>query len=291
VRIIVAFAPGGGNDFIARFIAQRLTTALGQQFIVENKPGAAGTIGFQLGVKSPPDGYTLTLIANTYTVNPSFYKLGYDPVTDITPVIQLSRGPLVVVVHPSLPVMNIRELIALAKSKPGQINFASSGSGSHPHLATELFASLAGIKLNHVPYKGTSPALSDTIAGQTTVLFSTSAAALPHVKSGRLRGLAVTTSQRIPAAPDIPTVAESGLPDYQVVVWHGLIGPKGLPRPIVDRINNEVTKTLKLTETAEKLASDGVSPAGGTPEQFLATIKREIDVWRKVVNETGAKAE
>jgi len=291
VRIIVAFAPGGGNDFIARLMAQRLTVALGQQFIVENKPGAGGTIGFQAGVKSPPDGYTLTLISNSYTVNPSIYKLGYDPVTDITPVIQLSQGPYVVLVHPSLPVMNIRELVALAKSKPGQINFASSGSGSVGHLATELFASMAGIKMNHIPYKGTGPALTDTLAGQTTVLFSTTAVALPYVKSGRLRGLAVSTTERIPAASDIPTVAESGVPGYEVVVWHGLMGPKGLPRPIVERVNIEVTKTLKLTETAEKLASDGVSPAGGTPEQFMATIKREIAVWRKVVNEAGVTAE
>jgi tripartite-type tricarboxylate transporter receptor subunit TctC len=291
VRIIVAFAPGGGNDFIARFIAQRLSAGLGQQFIVENRPGAAGAIGFQLGVKSPPDGYTLTLIANTYTVNPSFYKLGYDPVTDITPVIQLTQGPLVVVVNPSLPVRNIGELIALAKSKPGQIDFASTGSGGHPHVATELFAGMAGIRLNHVPYKGTGPALTDTIAGQTTLLFSTSAAALPYMKSGRLRGIAVTTLRRIAAAPDIPTVAESGVPDFEVVVWHGLIGPKGLPRPIVDRINNEAAKTLKLAEAAEKLASDGVAPAGGTPEQFLAIIKSEIQVWRKVVSDAGLKAE
>src|SRR5258708_664360 len=291
VKIIVAYSPGGGNDFIARFMAQKLTSALGQQFIVENKPGAGGTIGFEAGVRSAPDGYTLTLISSSYTINPSLYKLRFDPVADITPIIQISHGPLLLVVNPSLPVKNVKELIALAKAKPGQITFASGGNGTSPHLAGELFASMAAIQNTHAPYKGAGPALTDTIAGQTTVLFNTTAAVLQHVKSGRLRGLAVTTSQRIPAASDIPTVAESGVPDYEVAVWHGLVGPKGLPRPIADRINTEVTKTLKLTETAERLQTDGVSPAGGTPEQFLATIKKEIEVWRKVVSDANVKAE
>ena len=291
VKIIVAFAPGGGNDFIARFMAQRLTTALGQQFIVENRPGAGGSIGFEAGVRSPPDGYTLTLISNSYTVNPSLYKLKFDPVTDITPVIQISQGPYIVVVHPSLPVKTIQELIALAKSKPGQINFASPGQGTITHLAGELFVSMAGIKGIHIPYKGTGPALTDTIAGQTNVLFGSTAATLPHVRSGRLRALAVTTAKRLPAEPDVPTVAESGVPGYEVILWHGLIGPKGLPRPIVERLNGEVTTVLKLRETAEQLQNDGVSPAGGAPEQFLATIKREIEVWRKVVTDVGVKVE
>jgi tripartite-type tricarboxylate transporter receptor subunit TctC len=185
VRIIVAFAPGGGNDFIARFMAQRLSTGLGQQFIVENKPGAGGTIGFQAGVMSPPDGYTLTLISNSYTVNPSLYKLKFDPVTDMTPVIQISHGPYLVLVHPSLPIRSINDPIALAKSNPGKVNFASSGLGSVGHLATELFASMAGIKLNHIPYKGTGPVLTDTIAGQTDVMLGSTATALPHVKTGR----------------------------------------------------------------------------------------------------------
>jgi len=291
VKIIVAFAPGGGNDFIARFMAQRLTTALGQQFIVENRPGAGGSIGFEAGVRSPPDGYTLTLISNSYTVNPSLYKLKFDPVTDITPVIQISQGPYIVVVHPSLPVKTIQELIALAKSKPGQINFASPGQGTITHLAGELFVSMAGIKVIHIPYKGTGPALTDTIAGQTNVLLGSTAATLPHVRSGRLRALAVTTAKRLPAEPDVPTVAESGVPGYEVILWHGLIGPRGLPRPIVNRLNGEVTTVLKLRETAEQLQNDGVSPAGGAPEQFLATIKREIEVWRKVVTDVGVKVE
>ena len=291
VRIIVPFAPGGGSDFIARFMAQRLTESLGSQVIVENKPGAGGVLGIDLGVKAPADGYTLTLIASSYTVNPSIYKLNFDPVTDITPVIQLSQGPLLVVVNPGVPVKTIKELVALAKSKPGEVTFASSGQGSVIHLATELFDTMAGIKMNHIPYKGTGPALTDTLAGQTNVFFSSTANAMPHVKAGKLRAVAVTTSKRIPALPAVPTIAESGGPGYDVVLWHGLIGPKGLPRAVVDRINGEVTKSLKLKETADQLQNDGVAPAGGTPEQLAAQIKKEIGVWKKVAADAGVKAE
>jgi len=291
VRFIVPFAPGGGSDFIARFMAQKMSAGLGQQVVVENKPGAGGMLGIEQGVKSPPDGYTLTLIASSYTVNPSVYKFTFDPVADITPIIQLSQGPLLVVVNPKLPVKNTRELIALARQKPGQLNFASSGQGSVIHLATELFDSMAGIKMNHIPYKGTGPALTDTIGGQTDVFFSSTATAMPHVKSGKLRAIAVTTAKRIPALPDVPTVAESGVPGYDVVLWHGLIGPKGLPRPIVERISAEAAKALKLRDTADQLQNDGVAPAGGTPEQFGEQIKKEIGIWRKVATHAGVKAE
>jgi tripartite-type tricarboxylate transporter receptor subunit TctC len=259
--------------------------------VVENKPGAGGMLGITQGVQSPPDGYTLTLIASSYTVNPSVYKFTFDPVSDITPIIQLSQGPLLIVVKPSLPVKTTKDLIALAKSKPGQLNFASSGQGSVIHLATELFDSMAGIKMNHIPYKGTGPALTDTIGGQTDVFFSSTATAMPHVKSGKLRAIAVTTAKRIPALPDVPTVAESGVPGYDVVLWHGLIGPKGLPRPIVERISAEAAKALKLRDTADQLQNDGVAPAGGTPEQFGAQIKNEIGIWRKVATDAGVKAE
>src|SRR3954469_15745168 len=291
VHIIVPFAPGGGSDFIGRFMAQRLTEAMGKQFLVENKPGAGGVLGIEQGIKAAPDGYTLTLIASSYTVNPSVYKIHFDPIADITPIIQMSQGPLVVVVRPSLPVNNTKDLIALAKAKPGQVNFASSGQGSVIHLATELFATMAGVKMNHIPYKGTGPALTDTIGGQTDVFFSSTATAVPQVQGGKLRALAVTTAKRIPALPDVPTVAEAGVPGYDVTLWHGLIGPKGLPRPIVERLNGEVTKALKLKETADQLQNDGVSPAGGSPEQFLAQIRKEIDVWRKVAADAGVKAE
>jgi len=291
VRIVVPFAPGGGSDFIARFIAQRLTEGLGAQVIVENKPGAGGMLGIEQGVKSPPDGYTLTLIASSYTVNPSIYKFSFDPVADITPIIQLSQGPLLVVVRPSLPAKSLQDLIALAKAKPGQVNFASSGQGSVIHMATELFQTTAGIKMNHIPYKGTGPALTDTIGGQTDVFFSSTATAVPHVQAGKLRALAVTSAKRIAALPNVPTVMESGVKGYEVILWHGLIGPKGLPRPIVERINAEATKTLKLKETAEQLQNDGVAPAGGTPEQFHEQIRKEIGVWRKVASDAGVKPE
>lgn len=291
VKIVVPYPPGGPSDLIGRLIAQRLTTGLGQQVIVDNKSGAGGLIGTEAGVKSPPDGYTLTLIASAYTIFPSLYKLKFDPISDITPIIQVSQGPQLVVVHPSLPVTSTRELIALAKAKPGKLNFASGGQASLTHLATELFASMAGIKMNHVPYKGGGPAVTDTIAGQTDLYFSALAIALPHVRAGKLRAIAVTTSQRNAAAPDVPTVAESGLPGYEVVNWFGLVGPKGLPRPIVDRISTEVTMVLKLRETGERLEADGSSPAGGSPEQFAAILKRDIEVWRDVVREAGVKPE
>jgi len=291
VKIIVAFPPGGGNDFIARFVAQRLGVALGQQFVVENKPGAGGTIGVEFGLKAPPDGYTLTLISNSYTVNPSLYKVRFDPVADMTPIIQISQGPYVIVVHPSVPARNLGELLELARSNPERVNFASSGQGSVAHLATELFAGMARFKLNHIPYRGTGPALTDTIAGQTNALFGSVATTLPHVRSGRLRALAVTTPRRLLAEPDIPTVMESGVPGYETILWHGLIGPKGLAPAIVDRLNAEVTKVLRLKEASDQLQNDGVSPAGGAPEEFRAAISREIELWRKVVSDAGVKAE
>jgi tripartite-type tricarboxylate transporter receptor subunit TctC len=212
-------------------------------------------------------------------------------VSDITPIIQLSQGPLLIVSKPSLPVKSAKELIELAKAKPGQINFASSGQGSVIHMATELFQSMAGIKMNHIPYKGTGPALTDTLGGQTDVFFSSTATAVPHVQSGKLKAIAVTSAKRIPALPDVPTVAESGLPGYDVILWHGLIGPKGLPRAVVERINSEAGKSLKAKETADQLQQDGVAPAGGTPEQFHAQIKKEIGIWRKVAADAGVKAE
>jgi tripartite-type tricarboxylate transporter receptor subunit TctC len=291
VRIVVAFPPGGGNDFIARFVAARLSQSMGQQFLVENRPGAGGTIGVEYGLKAPPDGYTLTLISNSYTVNPSLYKIRFDPVADISPIIQISQGPYLIVVHPSLPVKTLGELVALAKAQPAAVNFASSGQGSVGHLATELFASMAGFKLNHVPYKGTGPALTDTIGGQTNALFGSVASALPHVRAGRLRALAVTTPQRLAAEPEIPTAAEAGVPGYSAVLWHAFIGPKGMRADVVARLNAEVTKVLKLPAAAEQLQADGVSPAGGSPEALREAIRVEIETWRKVVQAAGVKAE
>ena len=291
IRFVAPFAPGGGTDFIARVAAQKLNEALKTPVIVENRPGAGGTLGAELGARAAPDGYTFTVIAGSYAVNPSLYKLAFDPVNDVTPVIQFSQGPFLIVVHPSLPIKTMKDLIALGKSKPDGLSYATSGQGSIVHLSTELFLFMAGIKAVHIPYKGTGPALTDTMAGNTQFLFGSIAATLPIVKQGRLRAVAVTTAKRSPALPDIPTVAESGVKGYDVILWHGLIGPKNLPRPIVDRVNGVLNKALTAKDMAEKLATDGVAAAGGTPEQFAAIIKRDIEVWRGVVKRAGVKAE
>jgi tripartite-type tricarboxylate transporter receptor subunit TctC len=291
IRIIAPFAPGGGTDFIARLIAQKLSERLGQQVIVENKPGAGGNLGSEFAVRSAPDGYTLLLVAGSYTVNPSLYKLSFDPVNDITPIVQLSQGPFVVAVHPSVPAKTLKEFIDLAKQQPDKFSYGSSGSGSITHLASELFLEMARIKVTHVPYKGTGPALNDTIAGNVQLIFGSVATTLQYVKSGRLRSLAVTTPKRIPAAPEIPTVAEAGVPEYQVILWHGLVGPKGMARPIVERVNREANEALKAKDMEQLLSTDGVSPAGGTPEQFQAQIRLDIERWRTVVQRAGIKVE
>lgn len=291
VKIIAPFAPGGGTDFIARLIAQKLTEKLGAQVLVENKPGAGGNLGAEQAVKSPADGYTLLLVAGSYTVNPSLYKLTFDPVNDITPIIQLSQGPFIVAVHPSVQAKTLKELIEFAKQHPDKLSYASAGSGSITHLASAMFVDMAKVKIVHIPYKGTGPALNDTMAGNTQLLFGSPASTIPHVKSGRLRAIAVTTTKRIGAAPDVPTVAEAGLPGYEVVLWHGLVGPKGLPKAVVDKINAEANQILKAPEMDKLLATDGVAPAGGTPEQFAATIKSDIERWRKVVQQAGVKVD
>jgi tripartite-type tricarboxylate transporter receptor subunit TctC len=291
VRIIVPFAPGGGVDFMARLIAQKLPETLGQQVVVENRGGAGGVPGTEAALRSPPDGYTFLMISSTYPVSPSLYKLNFDPLADITPIVLIAKGPFIVCVHPSLPVKNVRELIALAKARPGQINFATAGTGSGVHLATELFLYMADVKMNHIPYKGTGPALTDTIAGQTNLIFGTSSAALPMVKAGRLRALAVTTAQRVVTEPNLPTVAESGVPGYETFAWQALAGPRGLPRPVVDRVNGDVIKIIAQKDMLERFQHEGMVPAGSTPQQLMDLIKREIGVWHKVVVRAGIRAE
>ena len=276
---------------MARFVAQRLTALSGSPFIVDNKPGAGGLIGIEAGVKSAPDGYTLVMVSSSYSVNPALYKLNFDPVADITPVIQLSQGPQLLVVNPALPASSLQELVALAKQRPGAISFASSGQGSITHVAMELLCSLSAIKMMHVPYKGTGPALSDTVAGHADVFLSAPSALLPYVKSGRLRALAVTTRMRTPALPDVPTVEETGFPGFEMILWHGLIGPKGIPQKIVDRLHADVSRVLVSKDAVEHLRNDASAPAGGTPEQFLDQIRKEIARWRKVVEEFGIKAQ
>jgi tripartite-type tricarboxylate transporter receptor subunit TctC len=291
VRIVVGFAPGGGSDFIARLIAQKLTERFGTQVVVDNRPGAGSTLAAEQVVKSPPDGYTILLSAASYTVNPALYKVSFDPLNDITPIVQLSRGPYVVAVHPSVPAKTLQELVALARQEPDKLAYASSGNGSHVHVATEYLLDVAKVRLIHVPYKGTGPALNDTIGGQVQVILGSVATALQHVRSGRLRALAVTTPKRISAAPDVPTVHEAGFPSYEVTNWHGLVGPKGLPKDVLDRLSKEVNEALKSPEMAKVLAGDGLEPAGGTPEEFAVIIKNELARWNQVVKQAGVKLE
>jgi len=289
IRLVVGAAAGGGSDFVARLMGNKLGEALGQQVVVENRAGAGSSLGYEFGVRSPPDGYTLILITPSWSINPSLYPLKFDAATDYTPIIPVARGPYVAVVHPSLPVKNVRELIALAKARPGQIVYGSSGQGAIVHLTTELFTYMAGVQMVHVPYKGGGPALTDLIAGQIQLVFATTQTGLVQAKAGRVRALAVTTPQRIAAEPDLPTIAEAGVPGYEVTNWHALIGPKGLPRAVVERLNGEMTKILKAKEMEERLQGDGVSPSGGTPEQLAEQIRKEIDQWRQVVTRAGVK--
>ena len=288
VRIIVPFSPGGGTDFIARMIAAKLSSNLGQQFIIDNRLGAGSTIGTEFALKSPPDGYTLLLTSGSYTVASSLYKLKYDPIKDMAPIIQPDDGPFIMAVHPSLPVKTVKQFVALAKSKPGQINYASSGQGSISHLATELFAMNSGISLTHVPYKGTGQSVIDTIAGHNQFLLAAVASAMPHIKSERLRAIAATSGARLPALPNLPTVRESGY-DYEVSNWHGLMGPKGMPPAVVEKLNSEINKIIKDPDFSQKIAGEGLVPVGGTPERLLKLLNDEIANWAKVIERAGIK--
>jgi len=291
IRFVVPFAPGGGTDIVARVIAQRMTEALGEQVVVDNRGGAGGTIGAEINARAVPDGYTLIMVSGSYAVNPTVYKLPYDPITGVTPVAQIATGPFVVVVHPSVPVKNIRELIALAKAKPGALNFASTGTGGITHLTTELFKLMAHVNLTHIPYKGTGPAIIDLLGGQVHVLFGASAAVVPHVRTGKLRALAVTGPERMGALPDLPTVNESGLPGYEVSLWYGVLGPKGLPKDIVARWNSEIKRIVQTQEMKDRFASEGLTPAPGAPGDFAKVLKRDIEKWMKVVKDANVKAQ
>jgi tripartite-type tricarboxylate transporter receptor subunit TctC len=293
VRFVVAFPPGGGTDIIARSIAQKLGERLGQQVLIDNRPGAGGNIGTDLVAKSSPDGYTLLMgSAGPLAINASlFARMPFDPIKDLAPVTLAASTPNVLVVHPSLPAATVRELIALAKARPGEINFASSGHGTPAHLAGELFNSMAGVKLIHVPYKGAAPALADLLGGQVQLMFSTMPPALPHVKDGKLRALAVTSLKRSPAAPDLPTVDEIALPGFEANTWHGVVVPAGTPGAIVARLNREIVAILHLPDVVERLSGQGAEALGSTPEEFAAYIKSESVKWAKVVRDSGAKAE
>jgi tripartite-type tricarboxylate transporter receptor subunit TctC len=289
VRIVIPLSPGGTTDVPGRIIAQKLSETLGQQFFVENRPGAGGTIGSDFVAKAKPDGYTLLLTASPFVIAPHVYKkMPYDALADFVPVIRIASGPYVLVVHPSLGVNSVKELIALAKKEPGKIDFASSGNGSAQHLVTELFMYLAGIKLNHVPYKGSGPAQQDLMSGIIKVSFVGTPIAIPHMKSGRLKALGVSTAKRSPEMPDVPTIAEAGVPGYEAIVWIGMLAPAGTPREIVARLNGEIGKLVRTDEVRKLLAPTGMEPDPDTPEQFGVHVKADYDKWGKVVRESGA---
>ncbi|MBI3053291.1 MAG: tripartite tricarboxylate transporter substrate binding protein [Betaproteobacteria bacterium] len=290
IRLIVPYPAGGGSDLLARPLAQSLTETFGQQVIVENRGGAGGNLGMELVAKSPPDGYTLVLgLTAQYAVNPSLYsKLPYDPVKDFAPVALLVRNPYVLSVHPSLPVRSAKELIALAKTRAGQLVYSSAGNGSGAHLCGEMMKTMAGINVVHVPYKGAAPAMTDLISGQVQYSFLAFRSSRPHIMSGRLRALAVSTANRSPALPDLPAVAET-LPGYDLPVWYGVAAPAGTPREIVARLNAEILRTLATPDSRKRMAMDAAEPIGGTPEQFGDYIRSEIVKYAKIVKESGAK--
>ena len=294
IRFVVPYAPGGPLDLIARAIGQKLTEATGQPVVVDNKPGAGGNIGADIVAKAAPDGYTIVMGAvATHAINPTLYpKIPYDPVKDFTPVAMVAVVPNVLVVNPALPVKSVKELIDFAKARPSYLNFASGSSGSTGHLAGELFNALAGVQMVHIPYKGGAPAMADLLAGQVQLMFDNLANALPQVKAGKLRALAVTTAQRSAFAPDLPTLAEAGVPGFDLTTWFGIFLPGNAPRDIVLRLNTEINKALSAPDMKDRLEKMGAEPpANNTPERFAAFIKVEFDKYARVIKASGAKVE
>ena len=292
IRVIVPYSPGGSTDIAGRLVTQRLAEGLKQGVIVDNRGGAGGNIGGDIVAKSQPDGYTLLVgTVGGLTINPSLYKdMPFDPLKDLTPVAYFGSTPNILVVHPSLPVKSVRELVALAKSRPGQLNYASAGTGGSVHLAAELFKSLANVEMVHVPYKGSGPALIGLLSGQTQLMFSTMPPALPHVKSGKLRALGMTGAKRSSLVPDLPTIAESGLPGYEITQWWGILAPAGTPREVVVKLNSEINNVLRSPDFVKLFAGLGADAAPNTAEWFAAYMKSETEKWAKVVKVSGATA-
>lgn len=292
VRVVVGFPAGGPSDILARLVAQKLGEATAQQFIVDNRGGASGMIGAEMVAKAAADGYTLLVVPATHAVNPSLYrKVPFDTVRDFTPVSLVAEGPFILVVHPSLPARSVQELIALARRRPGELNYASAGLGGLPHLAGELFKSTTAIRMNHIPYKGAAPATIDLVAGHVTIMFNNMLSAVPHVKGGRLRALGVTTVKRSSAVPEVPTIAEAGVKGYEVSGWYGLLGPAGLPADVLNRLNAEVNRAMRQPDVVKRLAGEGVDAVGSTSEEFASRIRREMVKWAAVVKASGATAE
>ena len=293
IRMIVAYPPGGGTDIVGRMVAQKLGETLGQSVLVENRGGASGNIGTELAARAAPDGYTI-LMGNVApnAINVSLFKnLPFDPVADFVPVSLVASTPNILVVHPSTPARTVKEVIALAKAKPGTLNFASAGVGSSSHLAGELFRILAGADIVHVPYKGAGPAMVDVLSGQVQLYFATMPAAMPHVKSGKLAPVAVTSSRRSQALPDLPTIAEAGVPGYEASTWYGVLAPAHTPAAVIARLHENIVRILAVSETRARLADQGFEPVGSSPEEFGAYIKSEIAKWGKVIGDAGIRPE
>lgn len=289
VRFIVPFAPGGGTDIIARIIGQKLGDTWGRAVVIDNRPGAGSTVGTALATKSPADGYTLLMSSISLAFDTTIYKdLPYQPLRDLAPVGLVATQPNILAVHPLLPVNSVSELLAQSRARPGAINYASGGSGSGPHLATELLKMLTGIHIAHVPYKGTGPALNDLLGGQVQMMIAVMTPVLPHVVSGKLRGIAVTGATRSPTAPDIPTIAESGVPDYEFNTWYGIQVPAATPRAVVNQLNAEVRRVLQAADVRVRFSAGGLEPLASTPEQFGAMVRSEITKWTKVAATIGA---
>jgi tripartite-type tricarboxylate transporter receptor subunit TctC len=293
IRLIVPFAAGGGNDNVARLVGKQLSGSLGQQLVIDNRPGAGGVLGAELAAKAAPDGYTLFLGGvGSHAVNPNLNeRLPYDPIRDFAPVVLLAQAPLVLVVHPSVPADSFKAFVALARARPGQLNYASNGNGSSSHLAAVMFDSMAGVDMVHVPYKGLSPALTDLLSGRVQLMFSSVVAILPHIRAEKLRGLAVTGARRLSSMPDLPTIAESGLPGYEASSWYGVLAPAGTPREIVVKLNTEFVKALAQPEVRTSLLAEGAEPVGGTPEQFAAHIRSEMERLGKLIREAKIRLE
>ena len=288
VRIVVPSSAGGGTDIVARVLAPELSKRLGQQVIVDNRPGAGTMIGIEAVAKSPPDGYTLLMGLSTLAINSALYnKVPYDPVRDFAPVTLATTSASILVVHPSLPVKTLKDLIAFARARPGQLNYASAGVGTYPHMTYELFLSMAKLKMEHIPYKGTAPAMIDMIAGQVASMAATVITGMPHIRSGRLRALGITSLKRAEVAPDIPTVAEAGLPGFESVQWYGLLAPANTPADIVNRLHREMAQILQLPAIRKRFAADAVDTVGNTPEEFARHIAAELDKWEGVARGAG----
>ena len=286
------FPPGGGTDILARALAPRMSESLGGSVIVENRSGAGGLVGIEAVARATPDGYTLLLVSGSLTIIPSLFpKVRYDPVKDFTPVTLATRQPYIAVVHPSLPAKNIRELIALARARPGQVTYASAGSGGAGHLGMELLKTMVKVNIVHSPYKGSGPALIDVLGGHVSLMFASAPSAMPHIKTGRLRALAMTGSQQSAAGPGVPTIAESGLPGFETYGWYGVLAPAGTAPPIIARVHGAIIKAMAAPEVMERIVADGSEAVAGTPEQFADYIKRDIPKWAKVIKESGARAD